>query len=195
MRADQKNIIEKSAIDELCANARTLVHFYFRRPRLHSEPVIHRELEQLAKALERAGKTLNALGSQGIIRIYAAAGIMGDDDSVADFLQSGKILIVARWARAAIRANRTSLPEKMKPGPRNDRQLQSVVWLLADLYFKHLSMRPTSSTAPHTGKTTSMFNEFLKSAFADFAPPDALFSSRQLDSAARAVVKDLKTPP
>lgn len=69
---DQPNSIDDLAVNELIANAKMLVGYYFRSSPVKSHIVIRRELAQLAKGLERASEALRDLGPDGLLWVHAA---------------------------------------------------------------------------------------------------------------------------
>lgn len=195
---DVKKLIPNSAVAELCAIAKQQVQFYFRTPKRLSPSALSRELNQLAKGLGRAVRALEIIGSQGLVRLYAASCANLDLDDFSAQSHSAYILQMSRWAqRAAIVADKdtsdrllreTTHPARSiegKRGPTPDLVLRSLVVVLAHQYAVLLALEPKNTRHVETSEGTSLFNEFVKAAIADYAPADAAPKWMQIDEAIR----------
>jgi hypothetical protein len=185
--SDAKHFIPDSAIDELCAIAKQQVQFYFRRPKQVSPAAASRELDQMAKGLQRAEKAIRAIGTQGITRIYAASRANADIDEFEPLLESSRLLSLSRWAKRAAPLARAEKRSHLdgKRGPTRDANLYSLVTILAQQYLLLLGIRPTHGSDVQTGAGTSLFDDFVKCAISDFAPASITPKWAQMDEAIR----------
>lgn len=179
-------------INSLVEEARMVIGYYFRSPTVSSHVVIKRELSELSKGLARAAKALTTLGPHALLRLHAAAGLIGDETTLQKLIQSGQLVVLARWAGAAasIIPQRRPDNEKRKPGPPGDIRLKHTAWLLAWLYENRIERAAYWTNA---NEEDSMFKDFLKSAFSDFKPDGVNFPWRKLDRAAQLAIRELRS--
>ncbi len=189
---DNQNLIDPTSVDRLCGIARDLVHFYFRTPKQLSPSAIKRELEQLAKGLERASLAIRRMGAQGMTRLHAASCSIRDDPDSNIVQVSADILVMSQWAMEANAVSQLDDRGEPVPGRVVDLSLRGVARTLGSQFLSLLALQPQHTVDPATGQGVSLFNEFLIAAFADFAPSDRQVSWRQLDRAAAEAVRLLK---